>query len=108
VIDKISVPVGYVVGGSQDIAGANASSDYDALADGVPAMIVSRFEGDHVTISTDKGILAEEAKIALDWMDLALHGTHGAYDELTSPTVCSGCASGNYKLKSKNLETLLK
>jgi predicted dienelactone hydrolase len=53
VIDKIAVPVGYVVGGSQDVANANANanSDYDALADGIPAMIVNRFEGDHMTVS---------------------------------------------------------
>jgi predicted dienelactone hydrolase len=108
VIDKISMPVGYVVGGSQDVANANANSDYDALAAGVPAMIVSRFQGDHVTVSTDKAILAEEAEIALDWMDLALNGTRGAYDKLTSATVCSGCNPGDYTLKSKNLETLLK
>jgi predicted dienelactone hydrolase len=108
VIDNISMPVGYVVGGSQDIALPNATSDYDALAAGIPAMIVSRFEGDHVTVSTDMGILADEAEIALNWMDLALNGTHGAYDELTSPTVCSGCAAGHYTLKSKNLDKLLK
>jgi predicted dienelactone hydrolase len=108
VIDKILVPDGYVVGGSQDIARANAISDYDALAPSIPAMIVSRFEGDHVTVSTDKGILTEEAEIALNWMDLALYGTHGAYDELTSATVCSGCDAGTYTLMSKNLEKLLK
>jgi hypothetical protein len=108
VIDKIVVPDGYVVGGTQDIARANATSDYDALAPGIPAMIVSRFAGDHVTVSTDKGILAEEAEIALDWMDLALYGTKGAYDELTSATVCSGCDAGSYTLMSKNLEKLLK
>ena len=106
VIDKISVPVGYVVGGPQDIAGANATSDYDALPADVPAMIVSRFEGDHRTVSTDPAILAEEAEIALNWMDLALYGSHEAYDELSSERVCAGCEPGHYKLKSKHLETL--
>jgi hypothetical protein len=108
VIDKILVPDGYVVGGPQDIARPNATSDYDALPAGVPAMIVSRFDGSHLTVSTDQGILAEEARIALDWMDLALYGTKAAYDELTSSTVCFGCDAGNYTLMSKNLEKLLK
>jgi predicted dienelactone hydrolase len=107
VIDKISVPVGYIVGGPQDIAGGNATSDYDALPDGVPAMIVSRFEGDHRTVSTDPAILAHEAEIALNWMDLALYGTEEAHEELTSATVCADCESGHFALKSKHLEKLL-
>jgi len=107
VMSKITVPVGYIVGGSQDIAGANATADYDALADGIPAMIVSRFEGDHRTVSTDPGILAHEAEIALNWLDLALYGTQAAHDELTSETVCASCEAGHFQLKSKGLETLL-
>ena len=106
VIDLVQVPVGYIVGGSTDIAGANATSDYDALAEGVPAMIVSRFEGDHRTVSTDPAILTDEAEISLNWMDLALFGTPAAYDELTAKTVCSKCEDGHYMLKSKHLDTL--
>ena len=106
VIDAITVPVGYVVGGSEDIAGANATSDYDALADGIPAMIVSRSSGDHVTVSTDTMILPQVAEIALNWMDLALYGTAEAAGALTSDTVCSGCQAGVWTLKAKNLEKL--
>ena len=108
VIGKIKVPVGYVVGGSQDIAGGNASSDYAALAAGIPAMIVSRSSGDHRTVSTDMMILDDVAEIALSWMDLSLYGTREAADLLKSPTVCSFCTAGDWKLMSKNLETLVK
>ena len=106
VIGGISVPVGYVVGGSEDIAGANAAADYDALADGIPAMIVSRSSGDHMTVSTDMTILPQVAEIALNWMDLTLYGTKEAAEALNSPTVCSGCEQGVWTLKSKNLEQL--
>jgi hypothetical protein len=33
-------------------------------------MIVSRFEGDHRSVSLDQVILVDEAKIALSWMEL--------------------------------------
>ena len=106
VIDAISVPVGYVVGGSEDIAGANATADYDAFADGLPAMIVSRSSGDHMTVSTDMMILPQVAEIAVNWMDLALYGTKQAAEALKSPTVCTDCEPGVWTLKSKHLETL--
>jgi predicted dienelactone hydrolase len=106
VIGGISIPVGYVVGGSEDIARANATADYEALADGIPAMIVSRSSGDHMTVSTDTTILPQVAEIALNWMDLALYGTAEAADALNSETVCSGCEPGTWTLMGKNLETL--
>ena len=108
VIGGISVPVGYVVGGPEDIAGANATSDYDAFAAGIPAMIVNRSSGDHQTVSTDEMILPQVAEIALNWMDLAIYGTKAALDALKSPTICTGCQSGVWTLKSKNIETLQK
>lgn len=100
------MPVGYIVGGPEDIAGANASADYDALADEIPAMIVSRSSGDHMTVSTDVAILAEEAEIALNWMDLTLYGTPEALAALTSSNVCEGCTSGDWTLTSRHLNTL--
>lgn len=106
VMKAISVPVGYVVGDDTDIAAANAAGDYAALNDGVPGMIVRRFEGDHVTVSTDAMIAPEVAEIALNFMDLALYGSQEAYDALTSAKVCDGCTDGHWKLESKNLETL--
>ena len=108
IMENVKVPVGYIVGGSEDIAGANATGDYEAMKAGIPAMIVNRREGDHMTVSTDEKILPEDAEIALNWMDLALYGTKAAYDALTSPNVCGKCTPGDWKLKSKNLETLVK
>jgi len=108
VMKNIKVPVGYVVGGEEDIAGANAEGDYAALSDGIPAMIAHRFEGDHQTVSTDAMILPHDAEIALNFMDLALYGTKEAHTALTSPNVCDSCTPGHWKLESKNLETLVK
>lgn len=102
----IKVPVGYIVGGKEDIAGANATGDYAALTAGVPALIVRRSTGDHITVSTTPEILAEEAKMSLDWLDLALYGTPSALATLRSPTVCTGCQAGIWSIESKNLETL--
>lgn len=108
VMSAIKVPVGYVVGGPEDIAGANATADYDALSADVPAMIISRNMGDHQTVSTDTMILPQVAEMALNWMDLALNGTPEAAAVLTSPTVCEGCPSGTWTLKSRLLDTLEK
>jgi predicted dienelactone hydrolase len=108
VMKAINIPVGYVVGGSDDIAGANAEGDYAAMTDGVPAMIVHRSSGDHMTVSTDEKVLPQVAELALNWMDLALYGTKGAYEALTSANVCEHCNAGEWKLESKHLETLQK
>lgn len=108
IMKAVHIPVGYVVGGPEDIAGANATGDYDAMNAGVPGMIVSRREGDHQTVSTDEKILPEDAEIAPNWMDLALYGTKAAYEALTSPNVCGKCTPGDWTLESKNLDTLVK
>jgi hypothetical protein len=103
---SISKPVGYIVGGAQDSASRGATADFAALKDELPAMIVRRREGDQQAVSSDARILAEEAEIALNWMDLLLYGTAQAYDALTSPNVCVRCTPGDWKLDAKNLETL--
>jgi dienelactone hydrolase len=108
VMKAIKIPVGYIVGGSEDIAGANATGDYDAMNDGVPAMIVNRYEGDHETVSTDPMIAPFVAEIALDWMDLAVYGTKSAYDALSSMNVCNSCKPGDWMIKSKQIDTLQK
>jgi hypothetical protein len=108
VMKAIEIPIGYVVGGEEDIAGVNAKKDYEASREGVPVILVSRSEGDHVTVSTDAMILPQNAEISLQWMDLALYGTEAAYDSLKSPTVCSTCPAGDWTLTAKNLETLRK
>lgn len=107
VMEAISVPVGYVVGGPEDIAGANATSDYEAMGDGIPAMIVSRDSGDHVLVSTDVNVLSEVAGISLNWLDLAIYGTQAAYDALHADPPCEGCTAGDWSLTEKNLDALL-
>jgi hypothetical protein len=107
-LERISVPVGYAIGGPADVVGANASFDYDAFPVGVPAMIVSRFEGDHRSVSLDQNILVDEAKISLSWMELVLFGSRHAHASLTSPNLCEGCEPGRYQLKAKHLDTLLR
>ena len=108
VMEKVTVPVGYIVGGSEDIAGANAKGDYDAMKEGLPAMIVHRRAGDHPTVSTDPMVLPQNAEISLNWLELALYGKQQAYDDLKSENVCDVCTPGDWTLESKNLESLLK
>jgi predicted dienelactone hydrolase len=108
VINGIKVPVAYVVGGSEDIARANAEADYAAFAAGIPAMVVNRSSGDHLMISNDAMVMVDAADISINWMDLTIFGLEGALDALKQPTVCTGCAAGLWMLTSKNLETLVK
>ena len=109
VMSAIKVPVGYVTGNPrEDAAAPNAMADYQAMSDGVAAMIASRNTGDHVVVSTDAASLDDVRQIGLDWMDLALYGTGEAADMLLSPTVCASCDAGTWTLMSKSLETLRK
>jgi predicted dienelactone hydrolase len=107
VVHAIHVPVGFIVGGEADVAAPNAIGDYEALEAEVPGMVVRRFEGDHITVSTDPAIAPEIAEISLDWMDLALYGTRQAYDALTSANVCDHCTPGQWSIMQKDLESLL-
>ena len=107
IMEAIDVPVGYVIGASNDIAGGPARSDYQAMLEGVPAMIVSRAKGGHITVSTTTSILEEVADISFHWMDLVLYGNSDSYDELMSDDVCSDCTPGIWSMESKYLDTLL-
>ncbi len=104
-MSNVKVPVGYVVGGPEDIAGAEAAKDYDALPSGVPAYIASRANGDHQTVSIEPAILPEDAEIALNWLDLALFGNEDALEALQT-TPCEACAPGLWTPRAKHLETL--
>jgi len=109
IMKSITIPVGYVVGNmSEDVAAPNAADDYDAMQDGIPALLVNRTMGDHLTVSTDAMILPQDAEIALNWMDLALFGNKQAHDMLMSPAVCNGCTANTWVVKSKHLDKLLK
>jgi hypothetical protein len=108
VTNGIKVPVAYLVGGEEDIARANAESDYEAFAAGFPAMMVKRSSGDHLMISNNQEVMVDAADISVNWLDLTMFGLQGALDALNTPTVCTGCESGLWTLTSKNLETLVK
>jgi predicted dienelactone hydrolase len=108
-VSGIKIPVAYVVGGTEDIARANAELDYKAFADGIPAMVVNRSTGDHLTMSNLSGDIGKNAaEISLNWLDLTTYGLQGALDALKQPTVCTGCMMGLWTLTSKNLDSLVK
>lgn len=110
VMQAVTVPVGYITGSeSEDVAAPNASDDYDAMNDGVPALLVQRTMGDHITVSTDAMILPENAEIALNWMDLALYGTQQALDTLNgAQKICATCTPSVWTVKAKHLDSLVK
>jgi predicted dienelactone hydrolase len=108
VTNAIKIPVAYVVGGTEDIARANAEADYKAFKDGIPSMIVNRSSGDHLMISNNAMVMADAADISINWLDLTTFGLQGALDALKQPTVCTGCMMGLWTLTAKNLETLVK
>lgn len=101
VMGNIVVPVGYAVGGDEDIASRFAQYDYEALPVGVPGFIAKRFEGDHATVSVTAEILSEVAQISTNWIDFALYGEPGIGDAL-SDNPCTSCASGVWEVQAKN------
>ena len=103
VMSKVTVPVGFVVGGAEDIANAAATQDYDLLADGVPAFIAARDLGDHRTVSTEPAILAEVTEISTNWLDVALNGYEAAREALAADP-CAACPPGRWVVRSKSLE----
>ncbi|MET0287205.1 MAG: hypothetical protein ABW352_22160 [Polyangiales bacterium] len=64
-----------------------------------PALLVQRRQGNDE---------AEEAELALTWMELVLYGTPQAFEALSSERVCERCTPGAWTLESKGLETLRK
>lgn len=107
VMESITVPVGYVIGGDTDVAGGPARNDYESLDQTIPAMIVNRTTGGHFTVSTTVSILEEVADISFSWIDLVLYGSLTSYEEFTSENVCSDCTYGDWALTSRHLETFL-
>ena len=104
VMSKVSVPVGFVVGGSENIASNQADQDYALLADGLAGMVAKRASGDHRTVSTDPGMLSDAAGIALNWMNASLFDDREAMEAL-SGTPCSSCAAGLWSVRTKHLST---
>jgi predicted dienelactone hydrolase len=84
VMDKVKVPVGFAVGGEEDLASPQARQDFDLLAAGIPAFVASRATGDHITVSTDTAILGEVAEIGVNWIAFAVSGDEEARDNLVN------------------------
>ncbi len=103
VMGNILVPVGYAIGGPTDIATAFAQLDYSLLPVGVPGYLATRFEADHVTVSTDTGIQAEVAQIGLQWMDFALYGNPQVRKAVVERP-CPDCAPDTWSVQAKDLE----
>jgi hypothetical protein len=102
-MDKVKVPVGFAVGGEEDIASSQARQDFDLLAPGLAGYVASRATGDHMTVSTDVGILAEVAEIGANWIDYAVSANETARGNLVE-WPCRGCAPGVWSVLSKHLE----
>jgi predicted dienelactone hydrolase len=98
VMVKVKVPVGFAVGGEEDLANPQARQDFDLLAAGIPGYVASRATGDHVTVSTDVAILGEVAEIGVNWIAFAVSGDEGARDALVSR------APDGWTVEGKHLE----
>ena len=106
VMDKVRQPVGFVVGGTEDLAASQASQDYDLLAEGIPGFLARRATGDHLTVSTDPNILADVAEIGINWLDLVLAGNETACRNLRE-NPCGSFKSGMWSVEAKNLDSLV-
>jgi dienelactone hydrolase len=103
IMGNIDVPVGYVVGGPEDIATGPVRQDFDLVPEGVPAYVARRFEGTHVEVSIDADILLEVAEISTNWIDFSLYGNPlVAQSLLENP--CASCASGTWTVEAKSLD----
>lgn len=103
IMGNILVPVGYIVGGPQDIAATYARQDYELLPEGVPGYLVQRFEGDHRTVSTDAAILRDVAEISTNWIDFTLYANPQVKQNLVNGP-CAECAAGTWTVQAKNLD----
>lgn len=107
IMNDVHVPVGFAVGGPEDIAASQADQDYDVLPAGVPGYVAHRSAGDYPTVSTTASILDEVAEISVRFIDLALYGTKGSKRELLEDP-CPPCAPGTWSVTAKHLDQLVK
>lgn len=106
VMDLVSVPVAYVVGGPEDIATDQAHQDYRLLGNGIAGYLAQRAEGDHLEVSTNTGIVDEAAEIGLHWLDLIFHGTATPADALAEHP-CPSCDADLWTIGAKHLDSLV-
>lgn len=103
VMGNILVPVGYIVGGPEDIATVYAQQDYELLPVGVPGYIARRFEADHRKVSTDTDILQEVAEISTNWIDFTLYANPEVKQNLID-SPCQSCEAETWTVDFKNLD----
>ena len=101
----IHVPVGYITGGPDDISRPNVAQDYSLVPPGVAAYVAHRSIGDHVTVSTHKDVLIEDAEVSIKWIDFSLYGDATTRERLVT-TPCGSCAPGTWSVESKDLDTV--
>jgi len=106
VMGDVDVPVGYAIGGPEDISTGMVEQDYEVLPDGVPRYVARRSEASHQTVSTDEAILGEVAEISTNWIDFTLYGN----PELEAVLVddpCSACPPGTWTTQAEDLDVLV-
>lgn len=105
IMGTIHVPVGYITGGPDDISRPNVAQDYSLVPPGVAAYVAHRSIGDHVTVSTHKDVLIEDAEVSIKWIDFSLYGDATTRERLVT-TPCGSCAPGTWSVESKDLDTV--
>lgn len=99
---RIPLPTLYIVGGPEDLARAPVDIEWSAMRPDLPAVLVKRSSGDHVTVSTDPDIQLDEAAIGLNWFRATLYGDKKAARELAAKG-CRDCNPATWAVQSRNL-----
>lgn len=103
VMGGIDVPVGYVIGGPEDISTAFATRDLELLPAGVPGYLAHRSSATHPEVSTDPAILTEVAEISITWIDFTLTGNPELEQKLLDDP-CAACPPGTWTVSARDLD----
>jgi dienelactone hydrolase len=105
VMSRIDVPIGYVIGGPEDISTTFARQDYALVPAGTPAYLTHRSSATHQQVSVDPANQAEVAQISTNWLDFAFYGDPTVEMALLEDP-CRTCASGTWTTESKDLDRI--
>ena len=105
VMAGIEVPVGYVIGGPEDISTAFATKDLTLLPAGVPGYLARRASASHPEVSTDPAILTEVAEISITWIEFSLTGDPDLEQALLDDP-CPSCPPGTWTVESQDLDSI--
>jgi alpha-beta hydrolase superfamily lysophospholipase len=106
VMAGIDVPVGFVIGGPEDISTPFATKDLELLPDGVPGYLARRASATHPEVSTDPAILAEVAEISTTWIDFTLTGDP-ALESVLLDDPCGACPPGTWTVDARDLDAVV-